>query len=65
MYNMQNCSGGVNLDCVAANPGQEWMCFFAQVSLVMSCYSRMFDRDSCELILRQANALSVCLMSCL
>ena len=41
VYNMQNCSGGVNSDCVAANPGQEWMCFFAQVFMLMSIfYSR-------------------------
>ena len=32
VFKMQNCSGGVNSDCIAAaNPGEEWMCFFAQV----------------------------------
>jgi hypothetical protein len=31
VFKMQNCSGGVNSDCIAAaNPGEEWMCFFAQ-----------------------------------
>ena len=27
---MQNCSGGVNQDCIKANPTEEWKCFFAQ-----------------------------------
>ena len=29
---MQNCMGGVNQDCIAANTGEEWKCFMAQVS---------------------------------
>jgi len=28
---MQNCKGGVNQDCIAANPTEEWKCFMAQV----------------------------------
>ena len=29
---MQNCSGGVNQDCIQAQQlGEEWKCFFAQV----------------------------------
>ena len=32
VFDMQNCIGGVNQDCVADNPDEEWKCFFAQVS---------------------------------
>ena len=31
VFDMQNCSGGVNQDCIAANPTEEWRCFMAQV----------------------------------
>ncbi|XP_065887895.1 uncharacterized protein [Dysidea avara] len=30
VYKMQNCTGGVNQDCIAANPTEEWKCFMAQ-----------------------------------
>ncbi|XP_065887728.1 uncharacterized protein [Dysidea avara] len=30
VYKMQNCKGGVNQDCIAANPTEEWKCFMAQ-----------------------------------
>ena len=33
---MQNCAGGVNQDCIAANPGEEWKCFMAQVSKTLN-----------------------------
>ena len=29
---MQKCMDGVNQDCIAANPSEEWKCFMAQVS---------------------------------
>jgi len=28
---MQNCKSGVNQDCIAANPTEEWKCIIAQV----------------------------------
>ena len=31
VFNMQKCMGGVNQDCIAANTGEEWKCFMAQV----------------------------------
>lgn len=30
VFQMQNCSGGVNQECIRANKGSEWKCFFAQ-----------------------------------
>lgn len=30
VFKMQNCSDGVNSDCIAAYPGEEWKCFFPQ-----------------------------------
>ena len=32
VFKMQNCSDGVNSDCIAAYPGEEWKCFFPQVN---------------------------------
>ena len=32
VFDMQNCTGGVNQDCIADNPGEEWRCFVTQVS---------------------------------
>ena len=32
VFNMQKCMDGVNQDCIAANPSEEWKCFMAQVS---------------------------------
>ena len=32
VYKMQNCSGGVNQDCIKSQQmGEDWKCFFAQV----------------------------------
>ena len=31
VFNMQKCMDGVNQDCIAANTGEEWKCFMAQV----------------------------------
>jgi len=31
VFEMQNCRSGVNQDCIAANPKEEWKCFMAQV----------------------------------
>ena len=31
VFKMQNCRSGVNQDCLAANPEEEWKCFMAQV----------------------------------
>ena len=31
VFNMQQCMDGVNQDCIAANTGEEWKCFMAQV----------------------------------
>ena len=33
VFNMQKCMDGVNQDCIAANSGEEWKCFMAQVRL--------------------------------
>jgi O-palmitoleoyl-L-serine hydrolase len=33
VYAMQNASGGVNADCVAASSGAEWQCFMPQYTL--------------------------------
>ncbi|XP_065886637.1 uncharacterized protein [Dysidea avara] len=30
VYKMQNCTGGVDQDCIAANPTEEWKCCMAQ-----------------------------------
>ncbi|KAH3757913.1 Pectinacetylesterase family protein [Pelomyxa schiedti] len=29
VFNMQNCTAGVDQDCIAAFPGEEWRCIFA------------------------------------
>ena len=34
VFEMHNCTGGVNQNCIAAYPGEEWKCFMAQVSNV-------------------------------
>lgn len=47
VYKMQNCTGGLNQDCVRAySPqGEEWRCFFAQYSEVY-IKSRLFGLNS-------------------
>ena len=31
VFHLQNCSGGVNQDCILAHKGAEWKCIFPQV----------------------------------
>ena len=35
---MQKCMDGVNQDCIAANTGEEWKCFMAQVRVSNTQY---------------------------
>ena len=32
VFKMQNCTGGVNQDCINANSNGTWKCMMAQVS---------------------------------
>ena len=31
IFNLRKCMDGINQDCIAANTGEEWKCFMAQV----------------------------------